>query len=173
MEEETSRPRLLGADLLRRENGEAGEGARRRHWPETRMALVLLVRTGSRIGHRRLRDFLCGGKAMNDRRSRFGLALGLSLAAAMAVGLIATTAVAQRHRTEPRYEYKVVNFSYNPGERLTDEARAAAFGRLLNDHARDGWEPVINLLDRTTMHTVGGGVTTRHTTAFVAFRRPR
>src|SRR5262245_6598543 len=127
MEEETSRHRLLGVDLLRRENGEAGEGARRGQRPETRMAVVLLVRTGSGIGHCCRRELFWGGKAMNDRRSRFGLALGLFLAAAMAAGLIATTAVAQRPRAEPRYEYKVVHFSYNPGDRLTDKARAAAF----------------------------------------------
>jgi hypothetical protein len=110
---------------------------------------------------------------MNDRRSRFGLALASFLAAAMAAGLIATTAAAQRPRAEPRYVYKVVPFSYNPGDRLTDKARAAAFERVLDDYSRDGWEPVVNLLDRTTVQTVGGGVTSRDTTAFVAFRRPR
>ena len=110
---------------------------------------------------------------MNDRRSWFGLAFGSFLAAAMAAGLIATTAVAQRPRAEPRYEYKVVPFSYNPGDRLTDKARAAAFERELEHYARDGWEPVVNLLDRTTVQTIGGGVTSRDTTAFVAFRRPR
>ena len=80
---------------------------------------------------------------------------------------------AQKARAEPRYAYKVVCFRYNPGERLGDDARAAQFGRLLNDYARDGWEPVLNLLDRTTEQTVGGAVTTRDITTFVAFRRPR
>jgi hypothetical protein len=112
-------------------------------------------------------------KAMIDRRNWFGLALGLFLVVVLAAGLIAPTAVAQKFRSEPRYDYKVVNFSYNPGERLTDIARAAAFERVLNEHARDGWEPVINLLDRTNVQTIGGGVTTRNTTSFVAFRRPR
>jgi hypothetical protein len=110
---------------------------------------------------------------MNDRKTGFGWTVVLVLAITLAVELIAPIAVAQRSRAEPRYEYKVVNFSYNPGERMTDNARAAAFERVLNDQARDGWEPVLNLLDRTNIHTIGGGVTTRDTTAFVAFRRPR
>jgi hypothetical protein len=114
-----------------------------------------------------------GAKAMNDRRTRFGLVHGLLLVVALAAGFFASTAVAQRPRAEPRYEYKVITFSYNPGERLTSHARAAAFERVLNDHAREGWEPVANLLDRTTIQTIGGGVTTRDTTSFVAFRRPR
>jgi hypothetical protein len=110
---------------------------------------------------------------MNDRRTWFGLAFGLLLAVAAAVGIVVPSAVAQKPRGEPRYEYKVVNFDYNPGERLNDHGRAAAFERVLNDQARDGWEPVINLLERTTMRTIGGAVTTRDTTTFVAFRRPR
>ena len=110
---------------------------------------------------------------MNDRRTRFGLVHGSLLLVALAAGFFASTAVAQRPRAEPRYEYKVITFSYNPGERLTGHARAAAFERVLNDHAREGWEPVTNLLDRTTIQTVGGGITTRDTTSFVAFRRPR
>jgi hypothetical protein len=114
-----------------------------------------------------------GSKAMNDRRSWFGLALGLSLLVGLAAGLIGPTAVAQKPRAEPRYDYKVVNFSYNPGERLADNARAVTFERVLNNLAREGWEPVTNLLDRTTIQTIGGGVTTRDTTSFVAFRRPR
>ena len=110
---------------------------------------------------------------MNDRRTWFGLAIGLFVAAALAAGLIPPTAVVQKPRAEPRYDYKVVNLSYNPGERLTDHAREAAFERVLNRPCRDGWEPVINLLDRTNVQTIGGGVTTRDSTAFVAFRRPR
>ncbi len=110
---------------------------------------------------------------MNDRRTWFGLALLLFLVLALAVGLSAPGAAAQKARAEPRYEYQVVHFSYNPGERLTDNARAAAFERVLNEQAREGWEPVINLLDRSTVQTVGGAVTTRDTTTFVAFRRPR
>jgi hypothetical protein len=110
---------------------------------------------------------------MNGRRPWFALALALILAVGSAAALIAPTAVAQKSRGEPTYEYKVVTFSYNPGERLTEKARAAAFERILNDLAREGWEPVTNLLDRTSVQTVGGGVTTRDTTAFVAFRRQR
>ena len=110
---------------------------------------------------------------MNDRKTRLGWAVALLLAITMAVELIAPIAMAQRQRGETRYEYKVLNFSYNPGERMTDIARAAAFQRTLNDQARDGWEPVLNLLDRTNVQTLGGGVTTRDTTTFVAFRRPR
>jgi hypothetical protein len=117
--------------------------------------------------------FSPGSKAMNDRRTWFGLALGFLPAVAMAAWLVAPSALAQKPRGEVRYEYKVVNFSYNPGERLTDNARAAAYERVLNDHARDGWEPVIDLLERTTVQTIGGAVTTRDTTTFVAFRRPR
>ena len=110
---------------------------------------------------------------MNDRRTRLGLVHGSLLVVALAAGLLASTAVAQRPRAEPRYEYKVINFSFNPGERLSDRARAAAFERVLNEHAREGWEPVTNLLDRTTVQTIGGGITTRDTISFVAFRRPR
>jgi hypothetical protein len=110
---------------------------------------------------------------MNGRRTWFGLAASSCLALALGATLLGRTTVAQRSRAEPRYEYKVINFSYNPGERTTDNARAVAFERVLNDHAREGWEPIINLLDRTSVQTVGGGVTTRDTTSFVAFRRPR
>jgi hypothetical protein len=110
---------------------------------------------------------------MNDRRTCIALALGLFVAVAVAAGFIVPPAVAQKSRAAPSYEYKVVNFSYNPGERVTDNARAAAFGRVLNEQARDGWEPVLNLLDRSIVQSVGGGVTTRDTTSFVAFRRPR
>ena len=77
----------------------------------------------------------------------------------------------QKARAEHRYEYKVVCFSYNPGERLSDDARAMQFERLLNDYARNGWELVTDLLNRSNVQTVGGGVTTRDTITFVAFRR--
>jgi hypothetical protein len=110
---------------------------------------------------------------MNDRRTWLGLALGLVPALALATGLVGPTAAAQKPRREPGYEYKVVPFSFHPGERLNENARAAAFERVLNEQARDGWEPVLNLLERTNVQTIGGGVTTRETTSFVAFRRPR
>ena len=80
---------------------------------------------------------------------------------------------AQKTRTEHRYEYKVVSLSYNPGDRQSDDARATQFERLLNDYARNGWELVTDLLNRSNVQTVGGGVTTRDTITFVAFRRPR
>ena len=110
---------------------------------------------------------------MNARRTWFGLALGLLILVALAPGLVTPMAGAQKARAEPRHAYKVVCFRYNPGERLDDDARAAQFKRLLNDYARDGWEPVADLLNRSTVQTVGGGVTTRDSVSFVAFRRPR
>ena len=110
---------------------------------------------------------------MNARRTWFGLALGLLVLAALAPGLVMPTAGAQKARAEPRYAYKVVCLRYNPGERLGDDARATQFERMLNDYARDGWEPVTDLLNRSTVQTVGGGVTTRDSVSFVAFRRPR
>jgi hypothetical protein len=87
--------------------------------------------------------------------------------------LVGSTAAAQKPRRDAGYEYKVVPFSFNPGERLTEHARATAFERVLNEQAREGWEPVLNLLERNTVQTIGGAVTTRDTTSFVAFRRPR
>src|SRR5947199_185633 len=82
------------------------------------------------------------GEAMNARWIWFGLALGFLVLVALAPGLVTPTAGAQKARAEPRYAYKVVCFRYNSGERLGDDARAAQFERLLNDYARDGWEPV-------------------------------
>ena len=110
---------------------------------------------------------------MNARQTWFGLALGFLVVVALVSGLIAPRAEAQKARADQRYEYKVVCFQYNPGERLSDDARAKHFERLLNDYARDGWEPVIDFLNRSTVQTIGGGVTTRDTITFVAFRRPR
>src|SRR5947208_2018023 len=92
-----------------------------------------------------------------DRRIE-ARALILILLVSLAPGLVAPTAGAQKARAEPRYAYKVVCLRYNPGERLDDDARAAQFERLLNDYARDGWEPVTDLLNRSTVQTVGGGV---------------
>jgi hypothetical protein len=69
--------------------------------------------------------------------------------------------------------YKVGVFADNPGERLSDETRAATFARSLNEQARQGWEPVGSVLSRDGVQTVGGAVTTRETTSFVAFRRKR
>jgi hypothetical protein len=115
---------------------------------------------------------------MNTRRTWFGSALCFVVVVSLARGLIAPPAEAQRTRAErtraePPYAYKVVCFRYNPGERLSDDARAAQFERQLDDYAREGWEPVAGLLTRSAVHTVGGGVTTRDSVSFVAFRRPR
>jgi hypothetical protein len=82
-------------------------------------------------------------------------------------------AVAQKARDEPQWDYKVGVFSYNPGEHLTDERRAAIFERELNEQARQGWEPVGTVLTRDTVQTVGGAITTRDSTSFVAYRRRR
>jgi hypothetical protein len=81
---------------------------------------------------------------------------------------------AQRVRADVlAFEYKVIAFTYNPGERLSDEQRAAQFENRLNREAKAGWEPVTSLLSRSTVQTIGGGVTTRDSTSFVAFRRTR
>ncbi len=81
---------------------------------------------------------------------------------------------AQKARVEPSsWEYKVSVLTYNPGERTGDEGRAVAYERAINDLARQGWEPVGSVLSRDTVQTVGGGVTTRETTSFVAYRRPK
>src|SRR5262245_11116191 len=67
---------------------------------------------------------------------------------------------AQRVKAEQQaFEYKVIPLGYNPGERLNDGQRAAQFEKLLNAEAKSGWEPVTSLLTRTTIQTVGGGVT--------------
>jgi hypothetical protein len=111
---------------------------------------------------------------MNARQTWFGLALGFLILVTLASGLIAPGAEAQKARAvESRYEYKVIHFSYNPGERLSNDARATHFEQMLNRYAREGWEPVTDLLNRTNVQTIGGGVTTRDTISFVAFRRPR
>jgi hypothetical protein len=92
---------------------------------------------------------------------------------ATAYGLRLPEAKAQRARAESQWEYKVGVFSYNPGEKLTDEQRRAFYERTLNEQAREGWEVIGSVLDRDTIQTVGGAVTTRDTTSFVAYRRPR
>jgi hypothetical protein len=80
--------------------------------------------------------------------------------------------VAQK-ATDAPWDYKVGVFTYNPGERLTNERRAALYERALNQQAAEGWEPVGSLLSRDTVQTVGGAVTTRETTSFFAYRRRR
>ena len=95
----------------------------------------------------------------------FGLGLGSTLRF--------PEAVAQKTRDQAQWEYKVGVFYYNPGERLTDERRAAVFERELNEQGRQGWEPVGTVLTRDTVQTVGGAMTTRDSTSFIAYRRRR
>jgi hypothetical protein len=128
---------------------------------------------GSEIGRESMNALFPRSKAMNARRTCFGLAVCFLVAVTLASVLIAPPAAAQKTRAEHRYEYKVVCFRYNPGERLSDDARATQFERQLNDYARDGWEPVADLLNRSNVQTVSGAITTRDTTSFVALRRPR
>jgi len=109
-------------------------------------------------------------------RGRLGIA---SIAVVLGVFVFlsmgkAPEAQTQRARTDRlAVEYKVIALTYNPGERLTDEQRSAQFEKVLNAEAKAGWEPVTSLLTRNTVQTIGGGVTTRDSTSFVAFRRPR
>ena len=107
------------------------------------------------------------------RRLWFGLIVGGLFGMALGASLRFPEAVAQKARDEPQWDYKVGVFYYNPGERLTDERRAAVFERELNEQARQGWEPVGTVLTRDTVQTVGGAITTRDSTSFVAYRRRR
>lgn len=102
-----------------------------------------------------------------------GLIVGGLVGAGLCSPLRPGQALAQKGREEERWEYKVVVFAYNPGDRLTDERRSALFERTLSQQSAQGWEPVSSILNRDTIQTVGGAVTTRETTSFVAFRRRR
>lgn len=103
--------------------------------------------------------------------------IGLTVGGLVGLGLgsirLLPGASAQKVRDDASWEYKVAVFSYNPGERMTDDRRAAFYERTLNEQARQGWEPVGSVLCRDTVQTVGGAVTTRDTTSFVAYRRRR
>ncbi len=107
------------------------------------------------------------------RRSHW---VGLIVGGVVGVGLGSTLrspeAAAQK-AGDAQWEYKVEVFGYNPGERMTDERRAAIYAKALNQHAAQGWEPVGSVMSRDTVQTVGGAVTTRDTTSFVAYRRRR
>lgn len=107
-----------------------------------------------------------------NRKLWIGLVAGSLSGLALAAMARLPEAKAQK-REEAAWEYKVAPFSYNPGERLTDEQRASYYEKTLNEQARQGWEPVGSVLSRDTVQTVGGGVTTRDTVSFVAYRRPR
>src|SRR5438477_4069341 len=101
------------------------------------------------------------------RRSLWvGLIVGVSLGVGLSSTLRSPEAAAQKARDDAQWDFKVGVFSYNPGERLTDERRAALYERALNQQAGQGWEPVGSLLTRDTVQTVGGAVTTRETTSF-------
>jgi hypothetical protein len=102
-----------------------------------------------------------------------GLIVGGSLGVGLSSTLRSPEAAAQKARDDAPWEYKVVVFTYNPGERLTDVRRAAVYEHALNQHAGQGWEPVGSLLTRDQVQTVGGAITTRETTSFFAFRRRR
>ena len=108
-----------------------------------------------------------------NRKLWIGLVLGGAVGLVLSGVLRLPEANAQKNREEVAWEYKVAPFSYNPGERLTDEQRAAFYEKTLNDQARQGWEPVGSLLSRNVVQTVGGGVTTRDSVSFVAYRRPK
>ena len=104
------------------------------------------------------------------------LSIGLALGGLAALVLTATSRLPEAHAQKGReaaWEYKVAPFSYNPGERLTDAQRAAFYEKTLNEQAREGWEPVGSVLSRNVVQTVGGGVTTRDSVSFVAYRRPK
>ena len=107
------------------------------------------------------------------RRPWFGLIVGGLSGIGLGSTLRFPQAMAQRTPEVVQWDYKVGVFSYNPGERLTDERRAAVFQRELNEQARQGWEPVGTVLTRDTVQTVGGSITTRDSTSFVAYLRRR
>jgi hypothetical protein len=114
-----------------------------------------------------------GAKDESMRRSLWvGLIVGVSLGVGISSTLRPPEAAAQKAQDD-RWDYKVGIFTYNPGERLTDERRAALYERTLTQHAGQGWEPVGSLLTRDTVQTVGGAITTRETISFVAYRRRR
>lgn len=98
-----------------------------------------------------------------------GMLLGMGITSAYRTH----EAVAQKAGDATQWDYKVGIFSYNPGENLTDERRASLYERSLKQHAAEGWEPIGSILSRDTIQTIGGGVTTRDTTSFVAYRRKR
>ena len=106
-----------------------------------------------------------------SRRLWIGLIVGGLSGVGLGSSLRFPEAVAQRTPDAVRWDYKVGVFYYNPGERLTDERRAAVYERELNEQAREGWEPVGTILTRDTIQTVGGAVITRDSASFIAYRR--
>lgn len=108
-----------------------------------------------------------------NRRLRLGLISGLILGLTALAATRPPRAEAQKGREDGVWEYKVAVFSYNPGEPMTDEQRASFYEKTLNEQARQGWEAVGTVMSRDTTQTIGGAVTTRDTTSFVAYRRLR
>ncbi len=102
-----------------------------------------------------------------------GLLVGVLIGAGFTAVFRSNEALAQKNRDDAAWDYKVGTFSYNPGESITEEKRAALYERALKEHAAQGWEPVGSILSRDNVQTIGGGVTTRDTISFVAYRRKK
>ena len=68
--------------------------------------------------------------------------IGLIAVGLTGLGLVSTPhhreAAAQKTRDESQWVYKVEIFSYNPGDRLSDEQRAASYERALNERLARG-----------------------------------
>jgi hypothetical protein len=108
-----------------------------------------------------------------NRKLRIGLIVGGLTGLVLSGTLMLPEAKAQKRTEETLWEYKVAEITYNPGERATDAQRAAAYEKTLNTYGREGWEAVGSILGRNIVQTIGGGVTTRETVSFVAYKRPR
>lgn len=114
-----------------------------------------------------------GRKRAVNRKLWVGLLIGGFCGIGLTSLLRPADAFAQKVRDDVQWDYKVGIFVYNPGESITDEKRAGIYERAIKEHATQGWEPIGSILSRDTVQTIGGGVTTRDTTSFVAYRRKR
>lgn len=108
-----------------------------------------------------------------NRHLRNGAILVAVLCLGLALSWRSSEALAQKSKPEVEWEYKTSVFSYNPGERMSDDQRARIFEKGINEEARKGWELVGTVMSRDTTQTVGGSVTTRDTVSFVAYRRAK